>query len=237
MRCVQLPFFSSPQSDWMTESGMLRGDSDTAASLQTFEFDVLAQHVLVLEIFDWDRFTKDDPMGRVSIPVTEMDGVTRWYQLQPMDGMDEPKGEIQLRCTGTLETDEEMRARERREEKAAREAERAAARAARDEAKAAKEAAKEAARAAEQGALDESLDESMGASSSSLFESSFESSSSDEDGAKAAAGAAAEAAAYAASAEAEGKSSAATALRCVTLACIVCLDRSIYISSASDGHS
>jgi WD40 repeat protein len=66
--------------------------------------DVRPDAVLIVEVFDWDRASKDDPMGQVSIPVSEMPepqstGKPHWFKLEPMAGVQTAQGEIELYCT------------------------------------------------------------------------------------------------------------------------------------------
>ena len=66
---------------------------------EEFEFSgVDEDHELVVTVYDWDRFTSNDPMGQVVIPTLEMAGVPDWYPLQKMEGVDEPQGELLLAC-------------------------------------------------------------------------------------------------------------------------------------------
>ena len=64
-----------------------------------FQFDASGAGVLTAELFDWDRGSKDDPMGRVSVPLAQVDGEKQWLTLQPMPGCKRPKGEMLLRLT------------------------------------------------------------------------------------------------------------------------------------------
>eukprot|EP01045_Picozoa_sp_COSAG04_P022446 COSAG04_NODE_2538_length_3958_cov_13.961389_3_plen_344_part_00 len=64
-----------------------------------FQFDASGAGVLTAELFDWDRGSKDDPMGRVSVSLAQVDGEKQWLKLQPMPGCKRPKGELFLRLT------------------------------------------------------------------------------------------------------------------------------------------
>lgn len=64
---------------------------------EEFDFAGLDErHELVATVYDWDRFTSNDPMGQVVIPTLEMAGVTDWYPLHAMNGVDELQGELLL---------------------------------------------------------------------------------------------------------------------------------------------
>ena len=64
-----------------------------------FQFDASGAGVLTAELFDWDRGSKDDPMGRVSVSLAHVDGEKQWLTLQPMPGCKRPKGELLVRLT------------------------------------------------------------------------------------------------------------------------------------------
>ena len=73
-----------------------------------FEFDdVRRGEVLIAEVFDWDRGTKDEPMGRVSVPLLNIDSEMRWLGLQSMPGCEKPQGELLLRCSALTDTPSE----------------------------------------------------------------------------------------------------------------------------------
>jgi hypothetical protein len=73
-----------------------------------FEFDdVRRGEVLIAEVFDWDRGTKDEPMGRVSVPLLNIDSEMRWLGLQSMPGCEKPQGELLLRCSVVTDTPSE----------------------------------------------------------------------------------------------------------------------------------
>jgi hypothetical protein len=75
---------------------------------QHFKFEnVTTDSVLRLEMFDEDRIGKDDPMGQVSIRVSEMTGSETWCELQPVEGVGTVTGEIQLCCTAMLSETED----------------------------------------------------------------------------------------------------------------------------------
>ena len=67
---------------------------------EAFELRLVGdQAEITADVYDWDRFSKNDPMGRVVISALAMDGKETWHTLAPMPGCDEPQGEILLRCT------------------------------------------------------------------------------------------------------------------------------------------
>lgn len=52
---------------------------------------------ITAEVYDWDRFTSNEPMGCVVISAANlnMEGKEKWYSLAPMPGCEDP----QVRCT------------------------------------------------------------------------------------------------------------------------------------------
>jgi hypothetical protein len=65
----------------------------------TFQFEGVEQHeVLILELFDADPVGRDEEMGQICVPVSNMDGEPQWFPLLPMKGCAEPRGELQLCC-------------------------------------------------------------------------------------------------------------------------------------------
>jgi hypothetical protein len=54
---------------------------------------------VVVQVWDWDRYNDDDPMGEVRLPVSELSKEALWYTLGEMKGIKNPRGEIQLRCS------------------------------------------------------------------------------------------------------------------------------------------
>jgi Ca2+-binding EF-hand superfamily protein len=67
---------------------------------ETFYMALCEEEVLTVEVWDWDRLTKDDPMGCVHLHANTdvMDGEEHWHALQPMKGVKNPQGELLLRC-------------------------------------------------------------------------------------------------------------------------------------------
>jgi hypothetical protein len=66
----------------------------------SFQYDeVRGGAVLRVDVFDWNRVGEDKPMGRVEVPVVDMDGSEQWFTLEPIAGCPQPQGEIQLCCT------------------------------------------------------------------------------------------------------------------------------------------
>ena len=64
-----------------------------------FQFSAVEESdELVVTMFDKDKGCKDDPMGEVRVPVSDMDGQERPYILQPTKGCKAPKGEIVMSC-------------------------------------------------------------------------------------------------------------------------------------------
>ena len=65
-----------------------------------FQFDgARSSGELTADLFDWDRGSKDEPMGRVTVPLVTMDGKKHWFELQSMPRCRKPQGELQMRCT------------------------------------------------------------------------------------------------------------------------------------------
>ena len=62
---------------------------------------------LVVTMLDRDKGSKDDPMGEVRVPVSEMDGQRRSYALRPTKGCKAPKGDIVMTCTCSNGSDPE----------------------------------------------------------------------------------------------------------------------------------
>eukprot|EP00092_Neocalanus_flemingeri_P001913 GFUD01002043.1.p1 GENE.GFUD01002043.1~~GFUD01002043.1.p1 ORF type:complete len:1721 (-),score=424.93 GFUD01002043.1:78-4745(-) len=60
---------------------------------ETFKFQMplaeLSQKTLIMEVADWDRFSKNDPMGEVKIPLSQLDfsrAANQWSPLQKITG-------------------------------------------------------------------------------------------------------------------------------------------------------
>lgn len=54
-----------------------------------FPLAKLAQRTLYMQVFDYDRFSRDDPIGEVIIPLCDVDltvNQTLWRSLQPCKG-------------------------------------------------------------------------------------------------------------------------------------------------------
>lgn len=74
-----------------------------------FRFKIVPlSDTLVVELYDYDRASANDPMGQIVIPLAHIDpheaGCTQWYPLVPMTGQDDPQGDVQLfiRCPYAL---------------------------------------------------------------------------------------------------------------------------------------
>lgn len=55
-------------------------------SFEDYPFDKIQQMILFMEVIDYDRFTRDDPIGEVEIPLMNFDllgGQTVWKNLRP----------------------------------------------------------------------------------------------------------------------------------------------------------
>lgn len=54
-----------------------------------FPYNKLMNKTLFLQVLDYDRFSRDDPIGEVCIPLSDFDlvnGQTIWKNLQPCKG-------------------------------------------------------------------------------------------------------------------------------------------------------
>ena len=54
-----------------------------------FPYSKLVNRTLYLQVLDYDRFSRDDPIGEVCIPLADVDlaqGETMWKSLQPCKG-------------------------------------------------------------------------------------------------------------------------------------------------------
>ena len=68
-----------------------------------FEFrNIAGSSELIVQMFDKDTFSKDDPMGQVRVRPRAMDGRLHDFTLQPMEGCGNPRGKIRMRCTATI---------------------------------------------------------------------------------------------------------------------------------------
>lgn len=70
---------------------------DEMFSFEGYPFAKLADKTLCLQVLDYDRFSRDDPIGEVYIPLKDVDianGVTLWQPLQPSDGEAGKLGQI-----------------------------------------------------------------------------------------------------------------------------------------------
>ena len=54
-------------------------------------------------MFDKDPLSNDDPMGQVTVRLSQMRGQERSYFLQPMNGCKKPQGEIRMACTAPVQ--------------------------------------------------------------------------------------------------------------------------------------
>jgi len=60
-----------------------------AAVTEGFPYSKLISRTLYLQVFDYDRFSRDDPIGEVCLPLAEVDlstTQTMWKTLQPCKG-------------------------------------------------------------------------------------------------------------------------------------------------------
>ena len=66
----------------------------------------ISSKTLLLQVFDWDRFSKNDPLGEVKLGLGYFDlarGVTEWRQLQNYSGkVRRPAGASQSRSDLSL---------------------------------------------------------------------------------------------------------------------------------------
>ncbi len=54
-----------------------------------FPYSKLMNRTLYLQVLDYDRFSRDDPIGEVCLPLAQVDlaqGQTLWKHLQPCKG-------------------------------------------------------------------------------------------------------------------------------------------------------
>jgi len=66
----------------------LSGNGVTGAGTG-FPYSKLISRTLYLQVFDYDRFSRDDPIGEVCLPLSEVDlsaTQTMWKTLQPCKG-------------------------------------------------------------------------------------------------------------------------------------------------------
>ncbi len=60
--------------------------SSSHLSLPGFPFEKVTQRTLYLQVLDYDRFSRNDPIGEVSIPLNKIDLAhmqTFWKELKP----------------------------------------------------------------------------------------------------------------------------------------------------------
>ena len=63
--------------------------SDACDDVLGFPYSKLITRTLYLQVFDYDRFSRDDPIGEVCLPLAEVDlstVQTMWKTLQPCKG-------------------------------------------------------------------------------------------------------------------------------------------------------
>jgi len=61
----------------------------TSLHIIGYPYAKLADKTLCLQVLDYDRFSRDDPIGEVFIPLRDVNiaaGVTLWQTLQPCNG-------------------------------------------------------------------------------------------------------------------------------------------------------
>ena len=103
------PYVSLRLGGSRQKTKVVKGSTEPVWS-EEFEFQGADEAwVLTAEVFDWDRFSRDDPMGQVRIPALEMGAVEDWYALEPMKGCEEPAGELRLCCDAVFPMGSEAR--------------------------------------------------------------------------------------------------------------------------------
>ena len=68
---------------------MMMSTAADAADGVGFPYSKLITRTLYLQVFDYDRFSRDDPIGEVCLPLAEVDlsnVQTMWKTLQPCKG-------------------------------------------------------------------------------------------------------------------------------------------------------
>lgn len=69
-----------------------------------FPYEKVVQRTLYLQVLDYDRFSRNDPIGEVSIPLNKLDLAnmqTFWKELKPCsDGSVSKQGRVQRRWAG-----------------------------------------------------------------------------------------------------------------------------------------
>lgn len=72
--------------------------SSSSVSVAGFPYEKVVQRVLYLQVLDYDRFSRNDPIGEVSIPLNKVDLTqmqTFWKDLKPCsDGSVRPVGMV-----------------------------------------------------------------------------------------------------------------------------------------------
>lgn len=72
--------------------------SSSSVSVAGFPYEKVVQRVLYLQVLDYDRFSRNDPIGEVSIPLNKVDLTqmqTFWKDLKPCsDGSVRPVGTV-----------------------------------------------------------------------------------------------------------------------------------------------
>lgn len=66
-------------------------------AFEDYPYDKIIANSLYMQVLDYDRFSKDDPIGELCIPMSEFDlvtGQTLWKNLQPSEGATGRLGEL-----------------------------------------------------------------------------------------------------------------------------------------------
>ena len=66
-------------------------------AFEGFPYSKLQNRTLYMQVLDYDRFSRDDPIGEVAIPLSDLDlavGLTMWKALQPCKGSSGKLGEL-----------------------------------------------------------------------------------------------------------------------------------------------
>jgi hypothetical protein len=105
------PFARAVCGQEQRETEVVKRSSSPSWRAEPFQFESVADSAAyaTVEVWDWDRVSKNDALGQVKVFVDEMRGEVVWLPLQPMAGCKSPQGEICLMCSVNVSTEQTTR--------------------------------------------------------------------------------------------------------------------------------
>lgn len=98
MAAGRLPVARGATTRTSPSSRAASSSSSSSVSVAGFPYEKVVQRVLYLQVLDYDRFSRNDPIGEVSIPLNKVDLTqmqTFWKDLKPCsDGSVRPVGTV-----------------------------------------------------------------------------------------------------------------------------------------------